>query len=141
MYVQRMPECAPGKKIYIEADAPPSGGRFAVDLYNNDAQELSKQGHPGVSRGIHINPRFNQHPNMVVRNTHSGGKWGNEETGGGMPISPGKKFTMCVTFQSNRYEMEFNGWHFATYNYRLSLPTVTTMILSEISHVHRIKYV
>ena len=133
-----MTECQPGKKVYVQADAP-TFGRLALDLYTNDTWELSRQGQPGVSRALHLNPRFDQQ--CVVRNTHTGGSWGQEERGGGMPVRPGERFTMCVTFQSYGFEIEFNGWHFATFNYRVSLTPVTTVVLSEMPRVCRIKYV
>lgn len=135
--VQRMTDCQPGKKIYIQADAPRSG-RLAVDLYGNDAWELSREGMPGVFRPIHINPRFDQ--SCVVRNSHNNGRWEQEERGGGMPIRPGERFIVCVTFQSNSFEIAFNGWHFATFRYRTQFTPTTTMILSMIEHVNRIKY-
>ena len=136
-----MTDCQPGKKIYLQADAPPSG-RFAADFYGNDAWEICREGRPGVFRPIHINPRFDQHPQCVVRNTHNGGKWDRqEEKGGGMPIRPGERFILCVTFQPNSFEIAFNGWHFATYHYRTQFTTITTMRLTVIKHVHRIKYV
>ena len=135
--VQRMTDCQPGKKIYIQADAPRSG-RLAVDLYGNDAWELSREGMPGVFRAIHINPRFDQ--NCVIRNSHQNGRWEQEERGGGMPIRPGDRFIVCVTFQSHGFEIAFNGWHFATFRYRTQFTPTTTMILSMIEHVNKIKY-
>ena len=135
--IQRMTDCQPGKKIYIQADAPRSG-RLAVDLYGNDAWELSREGMPGVFRAIHINPRFDQ--NCVVRNSHQNGRWEQEERGGGMPIRPGERFIVCVTFQSHGFEIAFNGWHFATFRYRTQFTPTTTMILSMIERVNRIKY-
>ena len=140
MLVQKMTDCLPGKKIYIQGDAPPTG-RFAIDLYNNDAWEISKRGQPGVSRGIHINPRFDVHPQAIIRNSHSGGSWGHEEKHGGMPIRPGERFTACVTFQSNSFEIAFNGWHFTTFNYRIGLTPATTVILSGVPRINRMKYV
>ena len=47
----------------------------------------------------------------------------------------------CVSFQSHNFEIAFNGWHFATFNYRMQLIQTITMILSMIERVYRIKYV
>ena len=138
MIVQRMTDCQPGKKIYIQSDAP-RHGRFGADIYGNDAWEICRDGQPGVFRALHINARFDER--CVVRNTHNGGRWGSEERGGGMPIKPGERFILCVTFQANSFELAFNGWHFATYRYRTQFTPTTTVLLSMIEHVNRIKYV
>ena len=138
MLVQRMTDCQPGKKIYLQANAP-RAGNFAVNMFGNDAWELSRDGQPGVFRPIHINPRFDQ--NCVVQNTHNSGKWGQEERGGGLPIRRGERFILCVTFQANSFEIAFNGWHFTTYRYRTQFTPTTTMLLNDIVHVNKIKCV
>ena len=43
--------------------------------------------------------------------------------------------------KSNNFEIAFNGWNFATFNYHTQFTATTTMILLMTEHVYRIKYV
>ena len=64
-----------------------------------------------------------------------------EEKDGEMPIRYEETFILCVTFQTNSFEIAFNGWHFATYRYHMQFIPIATMLLSMIPSVRRIKYV
>ena len=194
-----MTNCQPGKKIYVEVDAPRkvkadtphkvkadaphkvkadtphevkadapgevkadasrevntddsqdfdrARNHFGADIYGNDAWKICMDGQPGVFRAIYINARFDE--DCVVRNAHivtakdGPGKWKKEERDGKMPIKSEETFILCVTFQTNSFEIAFNGWHFATYRYQTQLTPgpITTMLLSMIPYVRRIKYV
>ena len=146
MFVQRMTDCQPGRKIYVEADAPlqTDHDHFGVDIYGNDAWMICMDNQPlaGVFRAIHIQARF--HEQCVARNTRTfDNKWAlkKEEKDGGMPIKSEETFILCITFQTNSFEIAFNGWHFAMYRYRTQFTPITTMLLSVIPYVRRIKYV
>ena len=83
---------------------------------DHDVWELPQQScDPSIA--LHINPRFDEHPHLVIQNTYVDSMWGDEEREGGIPLRPGQRFIMSVTFQMHGFEIAVNGWHFTTCKY------------------------
>ena len=134
-----MDKCQPGRVLYVEGTAPDED-RFAVDIFNYKPWEIVSW-EMGNDIALHINPRFNEDPHVIVRNTCTKGQWEEEERGGGMPIRPGENFIVAVTWQQYGFEIAVNGWHFATYKYRHPISEMMIMLLWGLSFVKRMKYI
>lgn len=55
---------------------------------------------------LHVNPRFDSGPAVLVRNSLINGSWGPEERGGPyFPLLPGFQFEMIILATSNHYKV------------------------------------
>lgn len=79
-------------------------------------------------------------PQVVVRNTYSGGGWGVEERSGDMPFSPGQPFTVMVIAQLFGFEVAVNSKHFTYYRYRLPLASNMVVMLNNVPYIQKIEY-
>lgn len=105
-----------GKIILIKARVCPHPTRFSVNLKceNGDI-------------AFHFNPRFDENPQVVVCNTYTEDKWGQEERTFQMPFRQGEYFEMAITIQNSYYEVSVNGEYFLKYFHRLPFHMVTSV--------------
>lgn len=92
----------------------------------------------GVGReddvALHLNPRFAE--SAIVRNSLKGGKWGDEERDGDMPLAMGQPFTLVVAVLEDRFRLHVNGAHFADYAHRLKVGSVRNLLVEGDAVIH-----
>jgi len=66
--------------------------------------------------------------------------WWGEEDGGGFPFTSGAQFSVAIVAQVNSFEIIVDGVHFATYNYRVPISDVMTVLVSGVPFIERIEY-
>ena len=66
--------------------------------------------------------------------------WWGEEDGGGFPFTSGAQFSVAIVAQLNSFEIIVDGVHFATYNYRVPISDVMTVLVSGVPFIERIEY-
>ena len=103
-----MPNFKIGSVIYINGKAPHSGPGMVFNIRQGDEIVL------------HFNPRFNE--DCVVRNSHIGGSWGNEERhmDGKLPFTPDNFYSAVIICQESGYEIAINGQFFTHFKHRPS---------------------
>lgn len=85
----------------------PTGNRFSIDF---------KEGSDIV---FHINPRFDERPNVVVRNTMTRGEWGKEERQcPKFPFQQGQPFKLQILFTPDSYKVAVNNENLCEYKHR-----------------------
>ncbi|XP_056400913.1 galectin-3 isoform X2 [Hyla sarda] len=97
------------KGMCLEIEGIPNGKRFSIDYkVGNDI-------------ALHVNPRFDEHPNVIVRNSFIGGKWGNEERQcPKFPFQQGKPFKLQVLFQPDCYKVAVNNENLCQFKHRIT---------------------
>ncbi|XP_069805757.1 galectin-3-like [Dendropsophus ebraccatus] len=93
----------------FELEGTPTGDRFAVDYtIGNDI-------------ALHVNPRFDEHPHVIVRNTCISDGWGLEEREcPKFPFQQGKAFKLQILFQPDCYRVAVNNENLFQYKHRLT---------------------
>ncbi|XP_069806514.1 galectin-3-like [Dendropsophus ebraccatus] len=93
----------------FELEGTPTGKGFGVDYkIGNDI-------------ALHVNPRFHEHPHVLVRNSCVGGKWGPEERQcPKFPFQQGKPFKLQIHFQPDCYRVAVNNENLFQYKHRLT---------------------
>ncbi|KAM4690238.1 galectin-3 [Rhinophrynus dorsalis] len=82
--------------------------RFAIDF---------KRGH---DIALHINPRFDERPRVIVRNSMIGGKWGPEERPAPkFPFEPGHPFKIQIMCEQDQFKVAANNENLFSYKYRV----------------------
>ncbi|RUS70572.1 hypothetical protein EGW08_021671, partial [Elysia chlorotica] len=76
---------------------------------------------------LHFNPRFDNQE--VVRNSSSGGGWGDEEKEGGFPFTQGAPYDVKIAVMESHYEISVNGSHFCNYNHRQPFQSVRNVYI------------
>lgn len=86
----------------------PTGNRFSIDYKE------------GSNIAFHFNPRFDERPNAVVRNTMSRGEWGDEERPcPKFPFQRGQPFKLQILFTRDNYKVAVNNANLCQYQHRL----------------------
>ena len=130
------------KVMYVKAVMPghdqTPAGACAVNLLSGLPVNLavSMPSTSGPDYSLHFNPRF--YLNYVVRNTYTQGRWGPEETGGGMPLVPSTEFKLAITMRQDGYEISVNGEHFTQYKYRIPQDRSLTLMVTGIRNISNI---
>jgi len=117
----------PGFNLFI-VGTPTKNTRFDINLAWNSTSPQRKV-------IFHFNPRFTE--NQVVRNTLST-QWGSQETYGGIPFKVGETFQLQITAGQSAFQVEVNGNHFCTYNYRFPLDMITNLEITKDVIIHNI---
>ena len=105
-----------GSVIYIHGTTPDGGPGMVFNIRQGDDIVL------------HFNPRFNENckdcEGYVVRNSHIGGSWGNEEKhmdeNISFPFCRKKSYSAVIICQESGYEIAINGHYFTHFEHRLS---------------------
>uniref|UniRef100_A0A2R5LL42 Galectin n=1 Tax=Ornithodoros turicata TaxID=34597 RepID=A0A2R5LL42_9ACAR len=97
-----------GDVFTVRGEVPAGAERFVLNLQDG----------PGMEEDIalHINPRFGE--GVIVRNDRKKGKWGTEESEGGMVLSPGGTFIIQVHVLEEAFKVMIDGSHFAHFVHR-----------------------
>ncbi|CAH1641946.1 unnamed protein product [Spodoptera littoralis] len=80
----------PGRVIKVKGSTPPKAKRFSINL------KCGTKGFPRDDIAFHFNPRFDM--KHIVRNHFDSSieSWGDEETGGGLPLHSGECFEALI---------------------------------------------
>ncbi|XP_060083867.1 galectin-9-like isoform X2 [Ylistrum balloti] len=122
-YVGEIPGgLASGKSITIQGALPLTQETFVINL------QCGRQQYPQLEVALHFNPRFNE--GCVVRNSHQGGAWKNEERFGAFPFHPGQNFDMKIVVELRQYQIFVNGQLFTGFQHRIPFHKVNTLSIS-----------
>ncbi|XP_073442250.1 galectin-3 isoform X2 [Dendrobates tinctorius] len=98
--------CAQGMMLTIQG--VPTGNRFSIDFVE------------GNDVAFHFNPRFNENPYVVVRNSLIQGKWGQEERQcPKFPFQMQQPFKLQILFETDGYKVSVNNENLCKYPHRL----------------------
>ncbi|NP_001079643.1 lectin, galactoside-binding, soluble, 3 L homeolog [Xenopus laevis] len=98
----------PRLMITIQGTVNPNPKRFAVDFKR------------GQDIALHINPRFDERPNIIVRNSMIGNRWGPEERKAPkFPFVAGQPFKIQVLCEADHYKVGINNENLFQYAYRV----------------------
>ncbi|KAG8561028.1 hypothetical protein GDO81_015222, partial [Engystomops pustulosus] len=96
------------KGMVLTVHGIPTGKRFVIDFV--DGQDIA----------FHFNPRFDERPNVVVRNSMSRGNWGSEERKSPkFPFVQNQPFKLQILFEPDCYKVAVNNENLFQYNHRL----------------------
>ncbi|GLV61326.1 galectin [Carabus blaptoides fortunei] len=113
-YTTTLPQLVPGSWISMSGLVNEDCVCIRIDLVNEHKDIM-----------FHFNPRFNK--GYVVRNSFLNGRWGAEETGGGMPLTKCKPFSITYVLETSCIRIYVNGMEFTTYNHRAIYAPETTI--------------
>ncbi|XP_077120507.1 galectin-3 isoform X1 [Ranitomeya variabilis] len=98
--------CIQGMMLNIQG--VPTGNRFSIDFVE------------GNDIALHINPRFDEKPYVVVRNSMIQGKWGQEERQcPKFPFQMQQPFKLQILFEPDGYKVSVNNETICKYPHRL----------------------
>lgn len=66
--------------------------------------------------------------------------WWGDEDNGGFPFTSGAQFSVAIVAQLNSFEVIVDGVHFASYNYRIPITDIMTVLVSGVPFIERIEY-
>ncbi|XP_068110513.1 galectin-3 [Hyperolius riggenbachi] len=109
----------PGLVLTLQGMVSPNCKRFGFDLKNGD------------NIAFHFNPRFDEQPNVVVRNSMLRGQWGSEERGAPkFPFTKGQPFKIQIRCDQDQYSVAVNNEMFCQYRHRdRSLPQINCLCI------------
>ncbi|KAM3920199.1 galectin-3 [Leptodactylus fuscus] len=88
-------------------------GKMTGKRFNIDYKE-------GPNIPFHFNPRVDEKPYSVVRNTMMNGEWGQEEREiPKFPFQLGQPFVIKILFDQNCYRVMVNNENFCQYTHRM----------------------
>ncbi|XP_063295490.1 galectin-3 isoform X2 [Pelobates fuscus] len=94
--------------VTIQGSVNPNAKRFNFDF---------KKGH---DIAFHFNPRFDERPWVIVRNSMIGPKWGDEERAQAkFPFNTGQPFTIKVLCEPDQYTVKVNNEDICKYRHRV----------------------
>lgn len=100
--------------------------RIGVNLDCAPTYKVKHKAHTNLENcALHFNPRFEE--NFVVRNSMIEGKWGEEETEGGVPLKKGQEFELKIVCNENEFTIYVNGTLFTSFRYRLPVESVISL--------------
>ncbi|XP_073494899.1 galectin-3 [Phyllobates terribilis] len=98
--------CTQGMMLNIQG--VPTGKRFSIDFVE------------GNDIALHINPRFDEKPYVVVRNSMIRGQWGQEERQcPKFPFQMQQPFKLQILFEPDGYKVAVNNENICKYPHRL----------------------
>ncbi|KAF9407386.1 hypothetical protein HW555_012575, partial [Spodoptera exigua] len=77
---------------------------------------------------FHFNPRFQE--GYIVRNHYISGRWGQEETHGGLPLRRGETFEAHFICHYDRFTVLLNGQHFCDFKHRVPFHRISHITIS-----------
>lgn len=78
---------------------------------------------------LHLSPRFEGPNSRVIRNSLHGGQWGQEESDGSFPFSPGRPFEILINADDDSYNIAIDGEHYCELAYRMPMENVNTLVI------------
>ncbi|XP_030007388.1 galectin-9-like isoform X1 [Sphaeramia orbicularis] len=121
-----------GKTITVSGRVLPGADRFAVNL-----QCGSK---PNADIALHVNPRYDSGPAVVVTNTLQRGSWGVEERKPNSHLPSGSPFNLVITVTQHAFQLSVNGIHLMNYGHRIPFHRVDTISVSGTVEVSAITF-
>ncbi|KAM4014255.1 galectin-3 [Anomaloglossus baeobatrachus] len=101
--------CTAGMMLNIQG--VPTGKRFSIDFVE------------GPDIAFHLNPRFDERPNVIVRNSMIRGNWGQEERQcPKFPFQMQQAFKLQIIFEPDCYKVAVNNENLCKYPHRLKNP-------------------
>ncbi|XP_040267232.1 galectin-3 isoform X2 [Bufo bufo] len=96
------------KGLMLNISGVPNGKRFVIDFKE------------GNDIALHFNPRFDENPNVIVRNTMTRGQWGKEEREcPKFPFQKGQPFRLQILFEPEAFKVAVNNENICQYKHRL----------------------
>ncbi|XP_023207353.1 galectin-4-like [Xiphophorus maculatus] len=118
----------PKRTIIIRGSVPYGAKRMGFNLVVSRTQDVA----------FHMNPRVKE--GVVVRNSRTGGKWGNEERElSGSPFTEGQYFDMSIRCGNQRFKAFVNGQHLFDFFHRTNFSEIDKLEIDgdvQISYVH-----
>lgn len=97
----------PGLVLSIQGVVSNNCKRWSIDLKNGDQIVF------------HLNPRFDENPNAIVRNSMLQGRWGAEErTASKFPFQKGQPFMLQIFVEPEHYRVAVNNENLFQYKHR-----------------------
>ncbi|XP_075701106.1 uncharacterized protein LOC142665315 isoform X2 [Rhinoderma darwinii] len=95
-------------RMMVTVNGIPNGKRFSIDF--KDGSDIA----------FHLNPRFDEKPNVVVRNSMIRGQWGREERQcPKFPFQRGQPFKIQILFEPDQYKVAVNNENLCQYQHRV----------------------
>ncbi|CAN0314792.1 unnamed protein product [Lampetra planeri] len=112
----------PGMRLAVRGVVKPTPWRFMIDLGCA----------PGRDVGMHISVRWDERPNVVVRNHMVNEGWGREErTHPAFPFRPGQPFDLLLLCTDADVKVAVNGAHFFEFKHRVQpISRITAFTIS-----------
>ncbi|XP_064359096.1 galectin-4-like isoform X2 [Dromaius novaehollandiae] len=107
---------SPGRTVTVQGQIPLGARRFAVNLRCGSGD-----------LALHVNPRFDEAPPVLVCNAQQAGAWGAEQRRPAPPLAPGACFEIALHAQARGYQVSVNGQPVLEFVHRLPLHTVQTL--------------
>jgi hypothetical protein len=120
----------PGMQIHIKGHVQGHCPRFRVDFFTASGDNA-----------LHINPRFDQNPNCIVRNTERNGQWQHEERTGGMPFVRNQGFEINIQVEHDHFKVAVNSRHEFDYRHRIPINEITRLGVDGPVDLHGITYI
>nr|AFK31324.1 galactoside-binding soluble 3 [Bufo japonicus formosus] len=96
------------KGLLLNISGVPNGKRFVIDFKE------------GNNIAFHCNPRFDERPNVIVRNSMIGGEWGKEEREcPKFPFQQGQPFRLQILCEQEAFKVAVNNESICQYQHRL----------------------
>ncbi|XP_022819067.1 galectin-6-like [Spodoptera litura] len=113
----------PGRIIRVKGSTPPKAKRFAINL------KCGTKGFPRDDIAFHFNPRFDL--KHIVRNHFDSSieSWGDEETGGGLPLNRGECFEALIQCYYDCFKVALNDTHFCEFSHRIPYHRVSHVMI------------
>lgn len=116
----------PGTTITLTGCVGDEAERIGVNLDAAPTYKTKHKAHTELDNcALHFNPRFPE--NCVVRNAMIEGKWGHEETDGGMPLAKGQEFTLKFVCDADEFTIYVNEKLFTSFRCRLPMESVISI--------------
>ncbi|KAM4663091.1 galectin-3 [Discoglossus pictus] len=98
----------PGLLLTVQGNVNGNAKRFVIDF--KKGQEIA----------FHVNPRLDEKPNTIVRNSMLRGQWGKEERHASkFPFQQGKPFKIQILCQPDKYNVAVNNESLFQYQHRV----------------------
>ncbi|KAK1793342.1 hypothetical protein P4O66_011735, partial [Electrophorus voltai] len=97
-----------GLLITVQGVVNPDAELFAINLHRNE------------DIALHINPRFNESPAVIVRNSLIDNTWGTEERDcPTFPFAQGQPFDVQILCTTDAFKVSANNTYLLEYNHRI----------------------
>ncbi|XP_018417752.1 PREDICTED: galectin-3 [Nanorana parkeri] len=96
-----------GLVVTLQGVVNPNAKRWNIDFKNRD------------DIVFHFNPRFDENPNVMVRNSMLNGRWGTEERGASkFPFKQGQPFMLQIFIEQEQYRLAVNNESLCQFKHR-----------------------